>query len=646
MIKLELPSWLSSPRRRGSKKSLDSRFRGNDINTEQFKKTVCFMTLVTCLTFLFSFVKCTAQPPATITPSSPTHGVSIFGDLKYPEGFTHYDYVNPDAPKGGKVKLGSGGSFDSFNPFIIKGTPAAGSTVLHCTLMDQAADEPNSMYTYLAEKIEIDPDRKGVTFTLRKEATFSDGKPVTADDVVFSFNILKEKGVPFFAQYYKDVKNIEKLDNHRIKFHFTTDQNRELPNIVGQFPVFSESFYKSHSFEKADLTVPVGCGPYKIANFRAGQLIDYERVPNWWGENIPSQKGQHNFDITYVFYRDQDVMFEAFKGGDYDFRLENIAKNWANGYKIPAVQEGKIIRQETENKLPVGMQIFTMNMRRSLFKDRKVREAIAKAFDFEWANKNLFFNAYSRTHSYFSNSPLASSGIPKGEELKILEPYKDQLPPEVFSEVFTLPVTDGRGRDRSLIEKASKILNEAAWVIKNGKRVHKDTGEELAFEFLLSDPAYERIALALQRNLASLGIRMTTRTVTPSEYIQRVGNYDYDMIFSIIPQSESPGNEQRQFWTSKYADLREGQNYSGVKDPIVDKLVELVIVSPDRPSLEARTHALDRVLLWGFYGVPTYHSTKSRVAYWNKFGQPKVKPKDGVGFNTWWIDPNLVKAKR
>lgn len=572
-------------------------------------------------------------------PSSSTHGVAIFGDLKYPENFTHFDYANPDAPKGGEVKLGVAGTFDTFNPYILKGTPAAGSTMLHCSLLENSADEPDSMYSYLAEKVEVAPDHKSVTFTLRKDATFSDGKPVTVDDVIFSFNTLKEKGIPLFSQYYKDVQGIKKLNNQKVQFEFATDQNRELPTILGQFPILSKDFYKNHDFEKADLTVPVGCGPYKVGKYRAGQLVEYTLVPHWWGENIPSQKGRNNFNIAYVFYRDQNVMFEAFKGGDYDFRSENIAKNWETGYNIPAVENGEIIRKETKNDLPAGAQVFSMNTRRPIFKDPKVRESIVKAFDFEWANKNLFFNAYTRSHSYFNNSPLASSGRPEGEELEVLKSFQGQLPEEVFTEVYKLPVTDGRGRDRGLIETSSKILKDAGWIVQDGKRVNAKTGEELTFEFLLSDPSYERIALAFQRNLASLGIRMKTRTVTPSEYIQRVGNYDFDMVFSTIPEGETPGNEQRNFWSSKYADLKEGFNFSGIKSPVVDQLVELVISSDDRETLTARTRALDRVLLWGFYAVPTYYSKYSRYAYWDIFDMPKVKPKDGVGFSTWWIKP-------
>lgn len=609
-------------------------------------KYLNLMMIGTLLQFSTTLHGETAPAPTTSqetpTPSQPTHGVAIFGDLKYPANFTHFDYVNPNAPKGGLVKLASFGSYDNFNPFIIKGNSAAGAGGLHCTLLAPADDEPMSSYGYLAEKVELAPDRASVVFTLNKNAKFSDGSPVTAEDVIFSFHTLMKKGQPIFAQYYKDVKNIDKISNHQVKFVFSTNTNRELTSILGQLPVFSKAYYTKHDFEKSELIAPVGCGPYKVASFKAGQSVNYERVPNWWAENIPSQKGHNNFDINYVYYRDQNVLFEAFKSGDHDFRAENISKNWATGYKIPSVQQGKIIIKETPNRLPMGMQLSIFNIRKPLFKDRKVREALAEAFDFEWANKNLFFNAYARSLSFFSNSDLAASGLPQGEELKILEPFKSELPTEVFTQEFKLPITNGSGNDRKVLAKADKLLKEAGWVVKDGKRVNEKTGEPFVFEFLLNDPAYERVALALQRNLAPLGIVVTTRTVTPSQYIERTGNYDYDVILQIYPSTETPGNERREYWGSKGADIKNGYNFAGIKNPVVDKLIELVITSPDRPALTARSHALDRVMLWEFIGIPGWHSKMSRIAYWNKFGQPAIKPKDGVGFSTWWVDPALV----
>ncbi|MBY0501380.1 MAG: extracellular solute-binding protein [Alphaproteobacteria bacterium] len=585
-----------------------------------------------------------SSPPASSpTTSQPTHGIAIFGDIQYPADFTHFKYANPDAPKGGVMKGGTFGSFDNFNPFIIKGNAAIGSGSLHCTLLAMAGDEPMSMYAYLAEKVELAPDRKSVTFTLNKNAKFSDGTTVTPDDVIFSFNILREKGIPFFAQYYHDVKAVEKSGPEQVRFVFSTDKNKELPVILGQLAVFSKAYFEKHDFEKGDLIPPVGCGPYKVKSFQAGQTVSYERVPGWWGENIPSQKGQSNFDLTYAYYRDQDVLFEAFKAGEFDFRQESIAKNWMQGYDIPAVKEGRIIKMETTNALPQGMQMFAFNTRKPIFKDRKVREALTKAFDFEWANKNLFFNAYTRNLSYFNNSDMVSSGLPQGEELKILETFKNELPPEVFTKVFKLPVTNGMGNDRKIMAEADKLLKEAGWIVKNGKRVNEKTGQPFTFEFLLNEPVYERIAAAYQRSLASLGIQMTIRTVTPSQYIEKAETYDYDMIIATIPETETPGNEQREFWETKTADVKGGYNLSGVKDSVVDKIVELLIDSPDRSVLKDRVHALDRVLLWGYYGVPNYHSKLSRFAYWNKFGMPDIKPKDGIGLSTWWVDPELEK---
>lgn len=595
-------------------------------------------------TLLLSFLTLSPSFLHAETPSpSPTHGIAVFGDLKYPADFTHFDYTNPNAPKGGNVKGSWFGSFDSFNPFIIKGTAAAGSGGVHCTLLAQAEDEPFSLYGYLAEKVELAPDRKSVTFTLNKNAKFSDGTPVTVEDVIFSFETLTKRAIPLFAQYYKDVKSVEKVGPHQVRFVFSTDKNRELPVILGQLYVFSKAFYTKHNFETADLIPPIGCGPYKIASFQPGTTVAYTLVPNWWGANLPSQKGLNNFDLTYVYYRDQTVLFEAFKVGDHDFRVENIAKNWAQGYNIPAVSTGKLIRKEIPNRMPQGIQMMVFNTRKPLFQDLKVREALAKAFDFEWANKNLFFNTYTRSLSYFSNSDMASSGVPQGDELAILEPYKDKLPPELFTQEFKLPITNGSGNDRRVLAVADKLLKEAGWIVKNGKRVNEKTGEAFTFELLLNDPAYERSALALQRNLAPLGINVTIRTVTPSQYIQRTANFDYDMIPVVILESETPGNEQREFWMSKYADVKDGRNYAGVKDPVVDELVTLLIDSPDRATLETRAHALDRVLQWGYYGIPEWHSKTSRVAYWNKFGMPEKKPKDGVGFSSWWVDPALEK---
>ena len=592
------------------------------------------MNRINILVTIFSF---TLAPPLS-AQMTPTHGVSILGTLKYPENFTHFEYVNPNAPKGGMVRLGSFGDFDTFNAFSVKGTFAEGAdTLLHCTLLAPADDEPASYYGYLAEKVIVASDHKSITFTLNKNAKFSDGTPVTADDVIFSFYTLTKKGLPLFAQKYRDVEKVEKMSQTEVKFIFSTDENRQLPAILGQFPILSKAYYQKHDFEKTDLTPPVCCGPYQIKEFEAGKRVVYTRIPNWWGENLPSQKGLNNFDMSYDYYRDENILLQAFESGKYDFHFERSAKDWATGYNIPAVKEGKVILQKIPNKIPIGTQAFIFNTRRPIFADRKVREALADAFDFEWMNKHLCYNAYTRSLSYFNNSPMSSSGLPEGEELKILELYKDKLPPEVFTQAFTLPIAKETGYDRKPIEKANAVLQSAGWIVKNEERVNAKTGEPLTFEFLLTDPLFERAALALQRNFKDLGIRMTIRTVTLSEYTEAVENYDYDMIAVFMPQAEIPGNEQRDFWGSKSALTGGGENYSGINDPVVDALIELVVSASDRQTLIDRVHALDRVLLWGYYAIPTWYMPFLRIAYWNKFGMPKKKPKDGIGFNTWWL---------
>ncbi len=577
---------------------------------------------------------------------SATHGIATHGQLKYPDGFTHFDYVNPDAPKGGEVTLSSLGGFDSFNPYIIKGSAAPGSGMLHCSLMQESGDEPSSLYGYLATKIEVSEGRDSVAFTLNPDAQFSDGSPVTAEDVLFSFNALVKKGAPLFGLYYRDVNDAKVLDKHKIQFSFKDGTNRELPMILGQMPIFSKAYYEKNKFEAADLTVPIGCGPYTVAEVIPGSAVKYKRKENWWGQKVPSQVGLYNFDITYKNFRDQTVMFEAFKSGEYDFRSENIAKNWANGYKFHAVKDGRVIVEEVDHDLPVGMQSFTMNLRKPLFEDLRVRKALNYAFDYEWANENLFHSAYARTQSYFENSDLAGNGTLDDDEFQYLVNfrYHKDVPDELFSESFSSPQTDGTGNNRNNLKKADKLLREAGWIVKNGKRVNEKTGQPFQFEFMTADPAYERIILAFRRNLDRLGVDVAVRTVNPSQYMERIESHDFDMIMHVIPQSETPGNEQRDFWGSGKADTKGSRNVAGIKNPVVDEIIEDIIDAQTREDLKVRTHALDRILLWNHYMIPGWHLGKSRVAYWDKFQMPAIKPKDGIGFTTWWIDPNKEKA--
>jgi microcin C transport system substrate-binding protein len=577
----------------------------------------------------------------TATPSlaQPRYGLSLFGDLKYPQNFKHFDYVNPNAPKGGMVKYAATGTFDSFNPFILKGVPAAGITsLMFDTLMASSDDEPASSYGLIAQSVEIAPDKKSVIFNLRPQAKFWDGTPITAADVVWTFDALKSKGNPYYRLYYADVIKAEALGSHRVKFIFRTGTNRELPTIVGEMPVLSKAYWSTHDFGKTTLTVPLSSGPYKIVAFGAGRYVVYRRVANYWGKDLPVNVGRYNFnEIRYDYYHDQSVALEAFKAGAYDIRLENVAKNWAIGYDSPALSAGWIKKEEIPNKVPQGMQAFGFNLRRKLFQDRRVREALGYLFNFEWTNKTLFYGAYKRTESYFANSDLASSGLPGPDELAILDQYRGRIPDAVFTKVFKTPTTNGNGDIRPNIHEALKLLAEAGWTVKDGKMVNAQ-GQQFRFEFLLGQPEFERVVLPFAQNLARIGIVCNVRTVDPAQYQNRMNNFDFDMTVVVFPEGPSPGNEQRDYWTSASADQVGGGNLLGIKSKVVDDLVNLVIDAPDRRSLITRTRALDRVLLEGYYVIPNWYLPYFRVAYWDKFGRPKANPPYALALNTWWYD--------
>ena len=574
------------------------------------------------------------------------HGLSIHGDLKYGPGFKHFEYANPDAPKGGDVRLPAIGTFDNLNPFILKGVAAAGLGQLFDTLTVASADEPSSEYGLIAESVEVPADRSWVVFTLRPEARFHDGSPITADDVIWTFQTLKTKGHPFYRAYYAQIAKAEAQGPLKVKLTFGAGENRELPVIAGQLPVLSKAYWSKRDFEKTTLEPPLGSGPYRVESVDAGRSLVYRRVKDYWGAKLPVRAGQNNFDtIRYDYYRDSTVALEAFKAGQYDFRQENSAKNWATAYAIPAFTQGLIKKEEIPNQVPTGMQAFVFNTRRSIFQDHRVRQALGYAFDFEWANKNLFYGAYTRTRSYFSNSELASSGLPGPEELKVLEPFRGRVPPEVFAKEYQPPVTDGSGDIRANLREALGLLKEAGWVVQGGKLANARTGEPMQFEILLDDPNFERITLPFVKNLERLGVTARVRTVDAAQYQKRVENFDFDMVVGGWGQSLSPGNEQTDFWNSERAGIAGSRNLAGVRDPVVDKLVELVISAPDRPSLVARTRALDRVLLWGFHGIPHYHIRTFRVAYWDKFERPRVSPKYALGFpDTWWVDAKKEAA--
>ncbi|HVO14502.1 MAG TPA: extracellular solute-binding protein [Alphaproteobacteria bacterium] len=572
-------------------------------------------------------------------------GIAMHGDPKYKDGFKNFDYVNPDAPKGGTVKIAARGTFDSLNPFIITGVPAAGVTSIYDTLMESSRDEPFSEYGLLAESIEVPADRSWVAFTLRPEARFHDGSPVTVDDVIFTFNTLLAKGAPFYRAYYASVAKVEKTGERTVKFTFKPGDNRELPLILGQLPVLPKAYWEKRAFDKTTLEPPLGSGPYKIDSVDPGRSIVYRRVDNYWGRNAPTARGTNNFDvIRYDYYRDDTVAREALKAGDLDFRLENQAKAWAADYDIPEVKNGVLVKKKFPEERGAGMQAFVFNTRKEMFKDPRVREALGYAFDFEWTNKNLFYGEYVRTKSYFANSELASRGLPTGEELQILEKFRGKVPDALFTKEFTVPVYDGSGDIRPGLRQAFALLKQAGWEIKNGALIDPGTGRQMEFEFMLVQPEFERIVLPFVQNLQKLGIKARVRLVDPAQYENRVNDFDFDMIIGGWGESLSPGNEQREFWGSATADEKGSRNVIGIKDPVVDQLVDMIISAQSRESLVARTRALDRVLLWHHYVVPNWHINYDRLVYWDKFGMPATIPLTGVDFTSWWIDSQKESA--
>lgn len=588
--------------------------------------------------YLSCFLSSAPLMADTVTLS---HGIAMHGDLKYPDNFKHFDYVNPEAPKGGKAIQSALGTFDSFNNFIVKGTAADGLGLLYDSLLQKAHDEPFSLYGLVAESLEVPADRSWIIFNIRPEAKFSDGHPITAEDVVFSLETLRSKGAPFYKAYYADIESVEALNPQRVKFNFRNNLNRELALIVGEIAILPKHYWQDRDFQKPSLEIPVSSGVYTIDSFDAGRSITYKRNPEYWGKDLPVNVGRHNIDLlTYDYYRDNTVAMEAFKAGEYDFRQENSSKRWATSYTGSAVDSGKIIVKELGHENPTGMQAFILNTRRPQFEDPRVRQALALAFDFEWTNKNIFYNAYTRTHSFFSNSEMAATSLPTKKEIEILEPIRDQIPAEVFTKVYRAPETSGNGRIYTELRQAKRLLQQAGWIFKKGKLVHKETGEPLKIEMLLYSPAFERVVAPFIRNLERLGIHSSIRLVDVSQYISRLRKYDFDVVVSGFGQSSSPGNEQRDYWHSSGADVEGSRNLIGIKNPAVDYLVDQLIQAPDREQLVLRTRALDRVLQWNHYVIPQYHINKYRVAYWDKFEMPNTRPKYNLGFDTWWIKPS------
>jgi len=570
--------------------------------------------------------------------------LSMYGDIKYQEGFKHFDYVDPNATKGGTFKQASIGSFDSLNPYIVKGNAAAGITHIYDTLLQQSADEPFSLYPLIAEKVKVADDFSWVSFLINSEAKFEDGKPITAEDVKFSFDLLIKDGSPLYASYYAGVESVEVDSTQQVTFHFAQSGNRELPLIIGQIPVFPKHFWKDKDFTKSGLLIPIGSGPYKIKSFDAGKQITFQRNSAYWAKDLPVNKGRFNFDqLIFDYYRDDSVAFEAFKSGAFDYRLETSSKRWATGYVGEQFNSDKIILETIEDKSPQGMQGFWFNLRRDKFKDPNVREAISLLFDFEWSNKTLFYGAYTRINSFYSGSELSTGINISDAEREILSPYAAQLNKSVFEPIQT-NITLGNGNVRKQMRQAVALLSKAGYELKDSK-MQNAAGEQLSFEFLLYSKDFERVIHPFRRNLQRIGIKTSIRLVDVSQFINRLNNFEFDMLSLRKGQSISPGNEQASYWGCETADQVGTSNWAGLCSPVVDQLTKQLTLATTRKQLVDITRSLDRVLLSQHMVIPQWYLPAYRIAYWNKFNHPKNAPYYDLGIETWWAKPSEPISK-
>lgn len=583
--------------------------------------------------------------------AEPTHGFAVLGTLKYPAGFRHFDYANPDAPKGGDVRLWVQGGFDTLNPFILKGREAAGALMTFETLMMGSGDEPDSYYGLIAETVELPDDRRSITFNLRPEARFHDGSEITANDVVYSFETLKMKGHPVYRIIFKDITKAEMLGPRRIRFQFDAKaQLRDLPAVIAGLPVISKAYYTEHDFSRTTLTPPLGSGPYRVARVDAPRTISYDRVKGHWGKDLGVYRGRFNFDrLTWLYFRDRDVGLEALFAGKLDFREEFTSKTWMTKYDVPPVKAGLVKRESLPDNTPSGFQAFYFNTRRAKFQDRRVRRAIGLAFDFEWTNKNIFNGLYQRSYSMFQNSDMEAKGKPSEAELAVLEPYRAMLPKEVFDDAYRPPKTDGTGRIRRELRTARKLLQSAGWRIRDGV-LKNAQGEALKIEFLSFGRLFERIINGFIKNLDRLGIEAKFRLVDSAQYKRRLDAYEFDIITVRVGGSLTPGLALKNSWNSKVVDIEGAPNYTGLKSPVVDALIEKVIEARTRDELRVATRALDRVVMNTHNVIPQWFKAAHHIAYWDKFARPAVKPKYARGvLDLWWLDKAkeaALKAKQ
>ena len=586
-------------------------------------------------------------PPAA-AQAAEHHGISSFGDLAYPPGFHHFNYVNPDAPKGGQYSeiissRGYNGSFltfNSLNSYILKGEGVFGMDLTFATLMAPSGDEPDGMYGFAAHAVRIADDGLSYAFVLREEAKFHDGTALTAHDVAWSINTLKEKGHPIITQLMRDVRRALAADDRTVIVTFAPKRARDVPLFVASLPIFSRAYYSKQPFDESTLEIPLGSGAYKVGKFEPGRFIEFERVKDWWGADLPVARGQNNFDVVrYEYYRDRDVGFEGFTAGNYLFREEFTSRTWATRYDFPALKDGRVKQRVIPDETPSGAQGWFMNTRRPQFKDRRVREALIDAFDFEWTNKNLMYGSYERTQSIFENSPMKAVGKPSEAELKLLEPFRGKVPDEVFGEPYVPPVTDGSGHERKWLLAAAKLLNDAGYPLKNGKRVMPD-GRPLAVEFLIDGPTFKPHHLTYIKNLTTIGLDASLRIVDPVQYRRRVDEFDFDIVVDRFGFSSTPGDSLRTYFSSQAAAVKGSQNHAGIADPVIDALIDAAIAAKSRPQLVAACRALDRVFRAGRYWIPHWYKASHWIAYWDAFGFPPAQPRYSRGIPaTWWSDP-------